>query len=371
MCPGSRPRPVNPDERWHVIASGHEGFDMKLLVTGGAGFIGSAFVRLVLDRYPEDSVTTLDALTYAGNPANLLDLEDNPRHAFIPGDIADPASVDDLVAQHDAVVNFAAETHVDRSLLDPSAFLRSNVEGVYVLLDAVRRHNRRLLQVSTDEVYGDIPEGQFSVESDPVAPRSPYAAAKAGGELFCRSFFISHGTDVVITRGCNTIGPRQYPEKLVPLFVTNALRDRPLPVYGDGMQVRDWLHAEDHAAGINLALRKGRAGEIYNIGAGNERPNIDVVRTLLARLGKSEELIAHVPDRPGHDRRYALNWNKIRDELGWSPARDFEATLGDTIDWYVSHPEWWAAIRDESTAFADYYQQQYGWRLAAAGRGEA
>jgi len=344
---------------------------MKLLVTGGAGFIGSAFVRLVLDRYPDDTVTTLDALTYAGNPANLRDLAAAPRHTFVQGDIGDAALVEELVASHDAIVNFAAETHVDRSLLDPSAFLRANVEGVYVLLDAVRRHGRRLLQVSTDEVYGDIPAGRFSVEGDPLAPRSPYAAAKAGGELFCRAFAISYGIDVVVTRGCNTIGPRQYPEKLVPLFVTNALEDRPLPVYGDGLQVRDWLHAEDHAAGIDAVLRRGRAGEVYNIGAGNERPNIDVVRALLARLGKGEELIAHVPDRPGHDRRYALDWTKIREELGWAPARDFTQTLHDTIDWYVAHPAWWRAIREGGGDFAAYYERQYGWRLAAAGRGDA
>lgn len=343
---------------------------MKILVTGGAGFIGSAFVRLVLDMYPVDTVTTLDSLTYAGNPANLLDLEQNPRHSFVQGDIADASLVDGLIAGHDAVVNFAAETHVDRSLLDPSAFLRSNVEGVYILLDAVRRHDRRMVQVSTDEVYGDIPEGRFSVESDPLAPRSPYAAAKAGGELFCRSFSISYGTDVVVTRGCNTIGPRQYPEKLVPLFITNALESRSLPVYGDGMQVRDWLHAEDHAAGIDLVLRRGRSGEIYNIGAGNERPNIKVVRDLLVHLGKSESLIAHVPDRPGHDRRYALDSTRIRTELGWAPQRAFEATLRDTIDWYLSHPEWWQAIRNGSGEFAKYYERQYGWRLAAAGRDE-
>ncbi len=343
---------------------------MKILVTGGAGFIGSAFVRLVLERYPDDTVTTLDALTYAGNRANLSELEQNPRHSFVHGDIADVPLVDGLIAGHDAVVNFAAETHVDRSLLDPSAFLRSNVEGVYVLLDAVRRHGGRLVQVSTDEVYGDIPEGKFSLESDPLAPRSPYAAAKAGGELFCRSFSISYGIDVVVTRGCNTIGPRQYPEKLVPLFITNALEGRPLPVYGDGLQVRDWLHVEDHAAGIDLALRQGRSCEIYNIGAGNERPNIDVVRQLLAHLDKSECLIAYVPDRPGHDRRYALDSTKIRAHLGWAPQRDFEATLGDTIDWYLSHPEWWQAIRNASGEFAEYYERQYGWRLAAAGRDE-
>lgn len=340
---------------------------MKLLVTGAAGFIGSTYVRAVLDQHPEDTVVSLDALTYAGLTANLAGLEDHPRHRFVHGSIADAALVDDLVGDGvDAIVNFAAETHVDRSLLDPEAFLATNVHGVYVLLDAARRHGVRLLQVSTDEVYGDIPAGHFSRETDPVNPRSPYSAAKAGGELFCRSFAVSYGTDVVITRGCNTIGPRQYPEKLIPLFVTNALRDEPLPVYGDGQQVRDWLHAEDHAAGIDLVLRQGRTGEIYNIGAGNERPNLEVVRGILARLGKPESLIRSVPDRPGHDRRYALSSDKIRSELGWAPARDFTQTLTDTIDWYVSNPAWWQAIRDASPAFQDYYQQQYGWRLAGA-----
>lgn len=336
---------------------------MKLLVTGGAGFIGSSYVRHVLEGHPGDEVISLDALTYAGSLANLVELADHPRHRFVRGDIADAALVDELVGQVDAVVNFAAETHVDRSLLDPQAFLNSNVQGVYILLDAVRRHGRRLLHVSTDEVYGDIPEGQFSTEHDPVAPRSPYAAAKAGGELFCRSFAVSYGTDVVITRGCNTIGPRQYPEKLVPLFVTSALRGEPLPVYGDGLQVRDWLHAEDHAAAIDLVLRWGRAGEVYNIGAGNERPNLEVVRGILTRLDKAPGLITHVPDRPGHDRRYALSWDKIRNELGWSPRRDFAQTLNDTVDWYVTHPEWWLAIREGSAAFQAYYETQYAWRL--------
>ncbi len=339
---------------------------MKVLVTGGAGFIGSTFVRTLLEKHSEDDVITLDALTYAGSLANLQDIEANSHHRFVHGSIADAELMNELVSGCDAVVNFAAETHVDRSLLDPKSFLTANVEGVYVLLDAVRRHDRRLIQVSTDEVYGDVPEGVFSTEHDAVAPRSPYSAAKAGGELFARSFFVSYGTDVVITRGCNTIGPRQYPEKMVPLFVTNALRDEPLPVYGDGLQVRDWLHAEDHAAGIDLALRQGRAGEIYNIGAGNERPNIDVVRGILLRLGKDESLIAHVPDRAGHDRRYALSSEKIRTQLGWSPTRDFEQTLNDTIDWYVANPAWWTAIRDGSQEFAAYYEKQYAWRLAAA-----
>ncbi len=339
---------------------------MKLLVTGAAGFIGSAYVHSVLENHPEDEILSLDALTYAGNLANLQDVADNPRQRFVQGNIADAVLMDELVSECDAIVNFAAETHVDRSLLDPKSFLTSNVEGVYVLLDAARRHGRRVLLVSTDEVYGDVPEGVFSTELDAVAPRSPYSAAKAGGELFGRSFFVSYGTDVVITRGCNTIGPRQYPEKLVPLFVTSALRNESLPVYGDGMQIRDWLHAEDHAAGIDRALRHGRSGEIYNIGAGNECPNIDLVRGILSYLGKDESLIIHVPDRAGHDRRYALSSEKIRTELGWAPVRDFEQTLHDTIDWYVTNTAWWSAIRDGSEEFASYYEKQYAWRLAAA-----
>ncbi len=340
---------------------------MRILVTGGAGFIGSSYVRRVLAHHPADEVVTLDLLSYAGRLSNLEGIRDDPRHRFVRGDIADADLVDGLVAECDAVVNFAAETHVDRSLLDPAAFVRANVTGVMTLLEAVRRHAKRMLQVSTDEVYGDVEPGRFSVEPDPLLPRSPYAAAKAGGELMCRAYVVSYGTDVVITRGCNTIGPRQYPEKMVPLFVTNALTDQPLPVYGDGMQVRDWLHAEDHAAAVDLVLRQGRAGESYNVGAGNERPNLDVVRALLAHLGKPESLVVHVPDRPGHDRRYALDWGKIRRELGWRPTRDFERTLADTIDWYVTNSEWWGAIRRGTDDFATYYERQYGWRLAVAG----
>jgi len=339
---------------------------MRVLVTGGAGFIGSAYVRYLLDHQPADEVVVLDLLTYAGSLANLEEVLGDPRLRFVQGDIADAGTVDGLVAEADAVVNFAAETHVDRSLLDPAAFTRTNVVGVMTLLDAARRHGKRLLQVSTDEVYGDVEGDARSVETDPLLPRSPYAASKAGGELMARAFHVSYGVDVVTTRGNNTIGPRQYPEKMVPLFVTNALRDEPLPVYGDGMQVRDWLHVEDHAAAIDLVLRRGRSGETYNVGAGNERPNLDVVRAILARLGKPEGLIAHVPDRPGHDRRYALDWSKLRDELGWRPERDFLQTLNDTVDWYVAHPEWWEAIRDRDGRFQDYYERQYGWRLAAA-----
>jgi dTDP-glucose 4,6-dehydratase len=342
---------------------------MKVLVTGGAGFIGSAYVRHVLAHHPTDEVVTLDLMTYAGNLANLDGVLDDPRHHFVRGDIADAATVDPLIAACDAVVNVAAETHVDRSLLDSAAFVRANVTGVLTLLDAVRRHDKTFLQVSTDEVYGDIEPGRFSVETDPLRPRSPYAAAKAGGELMARAYAVSYGTRVLITRGCNTIGPRQYPEKLVPLFVTNALNDQPLPVYGDGMQIRDWLHVEDHAAAIDLVLRRGRPGEVYNVGAGHERPNLEVVRALVERLGKPISLIRHVPDRPGHDRRYALDPSKIKNELGWQPARDFTATLNDTVDWYAANRDWWTAIRDGTGDFADYYERQYGWRLAAATAG--
>jgi len=343
---------------------------MRILVTGSAGFIGSAYVRRVLRQHPADEIRSLDLLTYAGNPANLAELGDESRHRFVRGDIADQAVVDPLVAACDAVVNFAAETHVDRSLFEPEAFARANVVGVMTLLEAVRRHGKRLLQVSTDEVYGDVTGDHHSVEADPLVPRSPYAAAKAGGELMCRAYVVSYGVDVVVTRGCNTIGPRQYPEKMVPLFVTNALQNLPLPVYGDGQQVRDWLHAEDHAAAIDLVLRQGQTGETYNVGAGNERPNLDIVQGILDRLGKPDSLIAHVPDRPGHDRRYALDPGKIKRELGWQPSRDFTATLNDTIDWYVAHPEWWQAIRADNSEFADYYDRQYGWRLAAASAGD-
>ncbi|MGI9253913.1 MAG: dTDP-glucose 4,6-dehydratase [Thermomicrobiales bacterium] len=337
---------------------------MHILVTGGAGFIGSAYVRQVLDHHPNDSVTVIDALTYAGNLDNLAELAANPRFSFIEGNISDRVVVDGLVSRADAIVNFAAETHVDRSLLDPDAFAASNVIGVMTLLDAARKHGKRMLQVSTDEVYGDVEIGHASVEADPLLPRSPYAAAKAGGELMCRAYHVSFGVDVVTTRGCNTIGPRQYPEKMVPLFVTNALAGLPLPVYGDGQQIRDWLHADDHAAAIDLVLRNGQSGEAYNVGAGEQRPNMDVVRGILARLGKGDELIRHVPDRPGHDRRYSLSPDRIKRELGWAPTRSFEETLTDTVNWYLANPEWWQDIRERDERFKNYYAEQYGWRLA-------
>ncbi|MCC7022405.1 MAG: dTDP-glucose 4,6-dehydratase [Thermomicrobiales bacterium] len=339
---------------------------MRILVTGAAGFIGSAYVHHLLRQHPDDELVALDLLTYAGNLANLAEVRDDPRFRFVQGDIADAELVARIAPRVDAIVNFAAETHVDRSLLDPAAFARANVTGVMTLLEAARTHGLRMLQVSTDEVYGHIPEGEAAREEDPLRPRSPYSAAKAGAELMCQAYVTSYGADVVVTRGANTIGPRQYPEKLVPLFVTNALLDLPLPVYGDGRQVRNWLHAEDHAAAIDLVLRNGASGAAYNVGADNERENLDVVHAILDRLGKPRSLLRHVEDRPGHDRRYGIDTTRIREELGWRPRRDWQQTLDATIDWYVSHPEWWRAVREHDPRFREFYDRQYAHRLAAA-----
>jgi dTDP-glucose 4,6-dehydratase len=341
---------------------------VRILVTGAAGFIGSAYVRHVLHEQPLDEVLGLDLLTYAGNLANLDDVRDDRRFRFVQGDIADADLIGQVTQVVDAIVNFAAESHVDRSLLDPGAFARANVIGVMTLLEAARTNGLRLLQVSTDEVYGHVPTGQAATEDSPLQPRSPYSAAKAGGELMCQAYAISYGTDVVITRGTNTIGPRQYPEKLVPLFVTNALQDLALPVYGDGRQIRNWLHAEDHAAAIDLVLRRGVTGQAYNVAADNERENLEVVHAILEQLGKPRSLIRHVEDRPGHDRRYAIDTTRITNELGWRPRRDWRQTLQDTVDWYVANPGWWQAIRQRDPRFQEFYDRQYGHRLAVVGR---
>ncbi len=335
---------------------------MRILVTGGAGFIGSNFVRLVLKERPDYAVTVIDKLTYAGRPENL----EGCHVRFVQGDIADPEAVADAMDDCEMVFNFAAESHVDRSLMgDPhlaGAFIQTDVYGVYVLCEeAKKRGVARFIQVSTDEIYGDVHEG-YSLETDPLEPRSPYAASKAGGELIARSYAISHGLPVITTRGSNTFGPYQFPEKLIPLFVTNAMDDKPLPMYGDGMQRRDWIFAEDHANGILLAGEKGVPGEAYNIGGGNEKFNRDVTHQILALLGKPETLIKQVSDRPGHDRRYALDCSKAKTELGWAPRNTFETALQTTVEWFKSREDWWRPIK-EGADYQDYYRRNYAARL--------
>ena len=341
-----------------------------LLVTGGAGFIGSELVRQALARRDGTRVTVIDKLTYAGNRANLAQVEDDDeqraRFAFVQGDIADPDAVAPLVAEADAVVNVAAETHVDRSILDPEAFLRTGVIGVHVLLEAVRNEQvrgraPRFLQVSTDEVYGDIPSGE-SREGDPLAPRSPYAAAKAASEHLVHAYHVTYGTDAVITRGSNTYGPHQHPEKLIPLFTTNALAGEPLPMYGDGMQVRDWLHVEDHASGILFVLDHGEAGGAYNVAGDHLLPNREVIGRLLEATGRDWSIVRTVPDRPGHDRRYAMDGSKLA-ALGWRAQVPFEQGLPETVAWYRDNPEWVASAR--SGDWDAYYERQDGARLAA------
>lgn len=336
----------------------------SILVTGGAGFIGSHFVRRLLRDYPSYRVINVDKLTYAGSRDNLRDVEGDPRHRFVQGDICDRALMDELVGEADAVVSFAAETHVDRSLLAADDFIKTDVHGTYVLLCAAREHGiERFVYVSTDEVYGEVPEGHSSREIDPLRPRNPYAASKAAADLLCLSFAASYDLPVIVARAVNTIGPCQYPEKAVPLFITNALSDEPLPLYGDGRQVRDWLFVEDHCQALDLLLHRGTLGEVYNIGAGNYRRNVELAEAILAHLDKPRDLIRHVPDRPGHDRRYSLDWGKIG-ALGWSPQHGFEEALARTVDWYRDNEWWWRKAR--SGDYREYYQRQYGWRLEGA-----
>ncbi len=337
----------------------------NILVTGGAGFIGSAFVRYMVNKYPHYHIIVLDKLTYAGNLDNLLPVSDEPNYRFERGDIAHRDTVHRILKDYqiDTVVNFAAESHVDRSILQPDAFIHTDVVGVYILLDEARQHSvDRFLHVSTDEVYGDVEEG-FSVETDNFLPNSPYAASKAGGEMMVRAYHVTYGMNTVVTRGSNTYGPYQYPEKLLPFFVTEAIDDKPLPLYGDGMQVRDWLFVEDHVSGIDVALHHGRAGEAYNIAGENQQHNLHVTQKLLQLLGKPESLIKHVPDREGHDRRYAMTCDKLR-ALGWQRRYDFETALALTVKWYVENEWWWRKIK--TGEYLDYYKRQYEHRLAAA-----
>jgi len=332
---------------------------LKILVTGGAGFIGSNFVRHVLTTHPDDTVVNLDKLTYAGNRANLSDLEGSPRYTFVHGDVCDAKLVREVAQGADAIVNMAAETHVDKSLLEPDAFLRTDVFGVFTLLEAVRELKiPRLVHVSTDEVYGSVAAGS-SREGDPLRPSNPYSASKAGGDLLALAYHQTHGVPVVITRSSNNFGPYQYPEKVIPLFITNAIDGEPLPLYGDGRNVRDWLFVLDNCAAIDRVLRQGQDGEVYNIGGGTEVENIDLTREILRLAGRPESLIRPVKDRAGHDRRYSLDSTKVRG-LGWAPRHPFGEALAATVSWYREREAWWRPLK--SGEFRAYYQQQYGHR---------
>jgi dTDP-glucose 4,6-dehydratase len=330
---------------------------MRVLVTGGAGFIGSHFAKRL--QAAGDEVRVLDKLTYSGNPANL----DGTGIELVVGDICDAAAVAEAAEGCDAIANFAAETHVDRSILGPVEFIQTNVAGTQVLLDHARATGIRLVHVSTDEVYGDVAEGVSSVEDDPLRPSSPYSAAKAGGDLQVLGSVRTYGVNALITRGSNTYGPNQYPEKLIPLMTTNAIEGEPLPVYGDGRQVRDWLWVEDHCAGIELVLRDGAAGEVYNVGGNEERENVEIVSRILELTGADESLVRHVEDRAGHDRRYSLDTAKLR-ALGWAPQKSFEEGIAETVAWYLAHRSWWEPIK--SGEYREYYERQYAARLTSS-----
>jgi dTDP-glucose 4,6-dehydratase len=332
---------------------------VKILVTGGAGFIGSNFVRHVLSQHPDYQIVNLDKLTYAGNLDNLSDLEDNRHYKFVKGDICDADLVNRLVEDGmDAIIHFAAESHVDRSIYDPGIFVKTNVLGTQVLLESALKFKiKKFVQVSTDEVYGSLDKEGSSTESSPLLPNSPYSASKASADLLVRSYFETFGIPVVITRCTNNYGPYQFPEKLIPLFVTNALFDQELPIYGDGLYVRDWIYVEDHCKALDVVLHQGKEGEIYNIGGGNEMTNLTITDLILKRLGKPKSLVKHVKDRPAHDRRYSIDCSKIKAELGWKAETLFEEGISKTVDWYVSHQGWWQRIK--SGEYLKYYEKHY------------
>ncbi|MDQ1000811.1 dTDP-glucose 4,6-dehydratase [Neobacillus niacini] len=337
---------------------------MKLLVTGGAGFIGSNFVRYMVNKYPEYQIVNLDLLTYAGNLENLKDIENASNYKFVRGDISDREFINGLFQEENFnyVLNFAAESHVDRSITDPGIFVQTNIQGTLALLDAAKTFGvTKYLQVSTDEVYGTLGETGYFTEETPLAANSPYSASKAGADLLVRAYHETFGLPVNITRCSNNYGPFHFPEKLIPLMIINALHDKELPIYGDGLNIRDWLHVEDHCQAIDLVLHKGRNGEVYNVGGNNERTNIEIVKTILKHLNKPESLMKFVTDRPGHDRRYAIDATKLRTELGWSPKYNFDTGIEQTINWYLNNREWWENII--SGEYQDYVKSQYGDRL--------
>jgi len=335
---------------------------MKVIVTGGCGFIGSNFIRFMIQNHPDDEVVNLDKLTYAGNLENLSDVEALPQYRFVRGDICDRPLVEEIVSSGvDCIVNFAAESHVDRSIQDASVFVKTNVEGTHVLLEAARTHEvPRFVQVSTDEVYGSLDPSGFFTETSPLSPNSPYAASKTGADLLVRAYCRTYGFPGIITRCSNNYGPYQFPEKLIPLMITNAMEGKELPVYGDGLNVRDWIHVEDHCRAIAAVIQHGKEGEVYNIGGNNERTNIEIVRHILEVMGHSEDLIRFVSDRLGHDRRYAIDSSKIRKELGWKDLIAFDSGLADTVTWYMKHNAWWKRVK--TGEYLRYYEATYGRR---------
>ncbi|WP_010630798.1 dTDP-glucose 4,6-dehydratase [Sporolactobacillus vineae] len=334
---------------------------MKLLVTGGAGFIGSNFIRYMIKAHPGDTIINFDALTYAGNPENLEDVQNNPHYHFVHGDICNEELLYFVVDQFavDTIVNFAAASHVDRSIYEPGLFIKTNVLGTQTLLEVAKnKHIKKYLQISTDEVYGSLGSAGYFTEATPLAPNSPYAASKASADMIVRSYFETYGLDINITRCANNYGPWHFPEKLIPLIIINALENKELPVYGDGKNIRDWLYVDDHCAAIDLVLHQGKPGEVFNIGNHHEMRNIDLVTLILDKLNKPHRLINYVSDRPGHDRRYAIDASKIKAELGWQPQYRFETGINETIQWYLTHKKWWQKIR--SGAYKSYYKHQYG-----------
>ncbi|MBI2037789.1 MAG: dTDP-glucose 4,6-dehydratase [Candidatus Magasanikbacteria bacterium] len=332
---------------------------MKLLVCGGAGFMGSHFIKYILATYPDYEVVNFDKLTYAGNLENLREVENNPRYTFVRGDICDKAAVEDVIRENniEAIVNYAAETHVDRSIMDPDAFLRTDILGTFNLLEATKNFNlTKMVQISTDEVYGSIEAGSFTEES-PFSPNSPYSAAKAGGDHLCRAYFVTYKTPVVVTHSCNFYGTNQYPEKLIPFFITNLIEGKKVPLYGDGKNVREWIHTSDHCKAVDVLLHKAAPGEVYNIGSGQELENIELTNMILSEMGFGGDMIEPVRDRPGHDRRYSIDWSKLKKDFGWHPEKDFKAGLRETIKWYKNNPNWWQPLK--SGEHREYFKKQY------------
>lgn len=334
---------------------------MNIFVTGGAGFIGSNFIHYMLDKYPNYKIINYDLLTYAGNLENLKDVEDNPNYVFVKGDITNRELVDHIVKTHniDVIVNFAAESHVDRSITQPDVFVKTNVLGTQVLLDVAKENKiEKFVQISTDEVYGTLGETGYFTEETPLASNSPYSSSKAGADLLVRAYHETYGMNVNITRCSNNYGPYQFPEKLIPLMVTNAMEGKELPIYGDGKNVRDWLHVKDHSSAVDLVIHKGKPGEVYNIGGHNERTNNEIVHLIVEKLGAPKSLIKYVEDRLGHDRRYAIDPTKIMTELGWKPEYTFDTGIEETIQWYIQNQDWWKNIKNGS--YIEYYEKLYG-----------